>query len=162
MNLAHLHLIVNHAPLFGSLFALPFLVFGVIRGDERAFRSGAILLVFASAGTALSLFSGDGAAEFVSERIPDGGLELRIRTHEDRADVAAALTFAASLVAAAGSLRFKRVLSVGAAGLAAVAVVALALAAEAGGAIRHAEEVARCVQPTGDGGGSVNESASKK
>jgi uncharacterized membrane protein len=143
MNAAHLHLLVNHAPVFGVVFALALLGFGRYRRSEDLTRAGLLTLVVAALASLVAMLTGD-AAEDPVERLA-GVSKAAIHAHEEAAELAAIVTYVGGALALGGLALRRRATRVAArmAGLAAVAaVVAFALMARAanlGGQIRHAE-----------------------
>ena len=81
---AHLHLLVNHAPIFGSLFALALLIVSYFASPDILRRTALVVLVAtAIAGNAADL-SGD-AAEDAVRRFP-GVRHDDIEAHEGMAE----------------------------------------------------------------------------
>ncbi len=135
MNAPHLHLILNHSPLFAELAALLLLAAGgALR--RRDLVDAALVAAIATAPLAAATFvSGRAAADAVG-RI-DGIDQEAIGPHEEAAEIFAAVATVAALAAGA-ALRWRRVTAVAAAAV----VVALAIGlwtAERGGAIHHPE-----------------------
>lgn len=142
MTLAHLHLLVNHAPLFAAAFAVPILTWSLFRTDRGAWNAGVFLLVAGAVGAGLAQWSGEGAEEAV-EHLP-GVLESAIGEHEERAEVALVVAILSALVAVVGRIfgEKRHHLAIGITALFATAAFgAVAYAAKAGGEIRHAEEI---------------------
>lgn len=143
MNAAHLHLILNHAPLFALAAGFALLVWGVARNSYEVRLIARVAFVLAAVAAVAVYFTGK-AAEDVVENLP-GVLERAIEQHEDAGTAALAAIAATGIIAALGltihraSETLRRV-SVGA--LFAVSLLAFGLtawAANAGGAIRHPE-----------------------
>jgi hypothetical protein len=164
MNVAHVHLLVNHLPIFGSFFLLPVLVLAGILPQQRALLGLATgFAVMTAVGAVAADQSGEGAEEVVETlpRASEGALEL----HEERAEVAvasAALTAAFAVGTAAWSLRRGETsrAAVGATFVAgAVTAGAMAWTGWAGGQITHDEVRAgsAAVHPGGDAGGREGE-----
>lgn len=143
MNSAHLHLVLNHVPLFALAGGFALLVWGVVRNSHEVRLIARIVFVLAAVAAVAVYFTGR-AAEDVVENLP-GVLERAIEQHEDAGTAALAAIGATGIVAAIG-LTLRRAsdtlrrASLGA--LFAVSLVAFGLtawAANAGGAIRHPE-----------------------
>ena len=142
MDSVHLHLMLNHLPVVGTLFALLLLGFAILkRSDElKKVALGSFVIIAALATPAY--LTGEPAEE-LAEKLP-GVTESVIDPHEDAAKIAFALILSVGVVALTGLvfLRAKAVpqwfavsvlaLSIGAAG-------ALAWTANLGGQIRHTE-----------------------
>lgn len=82
MNAAHLHLMVNHLPLFAVLFALVFLAIGLWRPLLPVVRrAGLVLLVVGGLGGGAAYLSGEPAEEIVEEQAQFD--HDRVEEHED-------------------------------------------------------------------------------
>jgi len=84
-NAAHIHLMVNHLPVFAPLLAIPLLLLSLWRKEEKAIFIGAILLLVAgSLGGITSVLSGEEAEEYVEG---EPGVSMRaLSEHEERAE----------------------------------------------------------------------------
>ncbi len=143
MNSAHVHLLVNHLPLFAAMFGGVFLAVGLWRRWERIAKAGLILCVVAAVGAVLAVQSGERAEEVV-EGIA-GVSESTIEQHEEAGEAAqwgavllGALAFGALIVPDRRE-RLKRSASLATLGAALIAFVLVARAANLGGLIRHPE-----------------------
>lgn len=143
MNAAHIHLVLNHAPLFGVLAGIVLLLWGLLRRsyDVRLASYAAFIL---SALAAIAVYLTGGAAESLIED-PPGIKESAIERHEDIAKIAMVAIGATGALAAItvfvehSGLALRRSAL---AALLAVALVALGVvgyAANLGGQIRHPE-----------------------
>jgi uncharacterized membrane protein len=142
MNAVHLHLMLTHIPVLGTIFALLLLVVGMLkRSDELkkvAFWAFAVFAVFA-----IPVFLTGEPTEKVVERIP-GVSEAVIESHEEAATIAFGVILSLGAIALAGVmfLRSRPVPQ-----WFAVSVLALAIAtsgllgwtANLGGKVRHTE-----------------------
>lgn len=143
MNAAHLHLLLNHAPLYGLVAGVVLLFWGVVRGSaEVRLVARAALVVTALLGL-VAFFTGKGA-EHAIENLPHV-FGHRIERHEDAAAVALFGMLLTGLLAAVGlaidraSDRAKRV-AIGALFLVSIATFFFTgYAANLGGQIRHPE-----------------------
>ena|SRR5436309_2442964 len=83
----HIHLAINHSPLFAELFALCLILFGLLK-KRREFVTAAfvVAIVAALCGIAADL-SGNGAADFLTKaRPPIAGVDTKlIGEHDDAA-----------------------------------------------------------------------------
>lgn len=81
LNAAHLHLLVNHAPVFASVFALLLLVWGLIRKTAETRRIALAGAVVLGLSTLPAYFTGEPAEHAVGH---ETGIERkRIHEHED-------------------------------------------------------------------------------
>ena len=139
---AHLHLLVNHAPIFGSLFAFALLIASYFTSADVLRKTAFVLLIAtALAGTAADL-SGD-AAEDAIRGFPGVKREV-IHAHEDMADKAYILADILGVLALAGLIRWRRRPVPGGAALASVLATAFVAGAMVytgllGGQVRHTE-----------------------
>ena len=98
MNGAHLHLLVNHLPVFGFAIALVLLTTTMLRhGDRGMFLASVLVLVIAGGGALAAQFTGEPAEEVV-ENLQDVPKDL-IETHEEVALVATILAGVTALMA---------------------------------------------------------------
>jgi hypothetical protein len=139
---AHFHLLVNHAPIFGSLFALALLVASYFTSADVLRKTAFVILIAtAIAGHAADL-SGD-AAEDAIRGFPGVKRDV-IHAHEDMAERAYIFADILGVLALAGLVRWRR--RPVPAGAIAAAVLATAFVGGAmiytgllGGRIRHTE-----------------------
>ncbi len=151
MNTVHLHLMLTHVPVLGTVFALLLLGLGLVRRSEELKKSA--LWAFALfAAFAIPVFLTGEPAEEVAERLP-GVSKAAIETHEDTAKIAFGLVLSLGVIALGGLafLRKRQMPKWFAVSLFAWAVATsglLAWAANLGGKVRHTEIVTRAVLPT--------------
>lgn len=86
INAAHLHLVVNHLPIFATLFAIPVLAWGIIANQPVLKKLALISFMIAGLSAVLAVQTGEGAEEVV-ESVP-GVSEQVIHTHEEAAELA--------------------------------------------------------------------------
>lgn len=144
MNAAHLHLLINHLPILGSVFAIPLLMLALWRRSEPGTLYGAVLVLIVAAGGAVAADqTGEGAEEAV-EDLP-GVTESLIHQHEESAEVAVILALATAAVAIGATVltaRSGRVHPLATGILLSAALASSATMANvgwAGGQIRHTE-----------------------
>lgn len=142
MNAAHLHLMLNHFPVVGLLFAVAVLAWGVRRKNASLGKAGLVTVV-AAALTALPAFLTGEPAEKIAESLP-GVSHAVVERHAEAAKPALAVTLVAGGAALAGLwlARGKAVASWLAVSVLLIAVAAAALMARTanrGGQIRHTE-----------------------
>jgi uncharacterized membrane protein len=106
MNQTHIHLIITHLPIFGSLIGLVFLADGIWTRSNQTKIAAYALFIVSSIGAAMAYFTGEGAEEAV-ENI-QGVVEANINSHEEFAlfaYISFILLGAASLVGLVLTLR---------------------------------------------------------
>ncbi|UYZ63721.1 hypothetical protein [Hymenobacter weizhouensis] len=86
MNQAHVHLLLNHVPVLGSLFGLVVLAFGLLRRNTSVLRVGLVTLLVAGLLAIPTQLTGEGAEELVEEQ--PGVSHAVIHEHEEAAEVA--------------------------------------------------------------------------
>ncbi len=143
MDSVQIHLLLNHAPVMGSLLATALLAWGLFRKNEEIVRVSLYILVGSALAALPVYFSGEGAEEAV-EHLP-GVVENLIEDHEHLAKVAIMIMEGLGLAALGGiffSFR-KQTLPLWYAGLLlALGLVnggVMAQTAHLGGLIRHSE-----------------------
>ncbi|GAB3237281.1 hypothetical protein GCM10027346_28680 [Hymenobacter seoulensis] len=139
MNEAHLHLVLNHAPILGTLFGLVVLAFGIVRHDAILSKTGLISLVVAAVLCLPTQLTGEGAEEVV-EHLPGISHQL-IHAHEEAAELgfwALELTGALALVALLNKTR-PRLFRLAVLAGAILSFGLLARAGNLGGQISHPE-----------------------
>lgn len=143
MNAAHLHLLLNHFPVIGSVFLALLLAEAARRRSDELTRAALALAGVVGALAAAAYLTGE-PAESLVERLPDVS-EALIEAHEDAALVATivvgtlgALALLTLLLARNGRPLPRRAAAISL-GLALVACVAMGYTAYLGGRIRHTE-----------------------
>jgi uncharacterized membrane protein len=142
MNPNHLHLLLNHLPVLGTLFGLLLFVVAYIRRSEELTRASLVVFVLAGAAAVAAYLTGEGAEEVVENiGISDALIEL----HESAAFYALVAAIVLG-VFALGSLlfyyyrtRLPRSLSLTVLVLAIAASGLMAWTADLGGQIRRPE-----------------------
>lgn len=143
MNAAHWHLVLNHIPVLGTLFGIPFLVIGLIRHNRALIMSSFWVFFVVALLTIPTFLTGDPAEEVI-ERLP-GVSRTLIHDHEEAADPTFVVMMVLGAVALIGlfSERFKESLRKTTTAvvliLALVAAGMTAWTANLGGDIRHPE-----------------------
>jgi uncharacterized membrane protein len=142
MNPAHLHLMVNHLPVFAAAFALALLLWALLRPSDTLRRTALVLMVVAGLGGVASDRTGEDAEHFLENQ--PGFSETYLEPHEEAAEAALIASIAAGCLAV-GILVLSRGKSVGrgstllATVAALVVVAAMARTAWLGGKIAHPE-----------------------
>lgn len=153
MNDAHLHMVVNHFPIIGTIFGLGILVTGMFMKNNSVKNTAYILFVVAAIFAAFSMGTGEGAEELV-EDMPNIGHQI-IHEHEEIAEKFAIILYATgffglvSLFASYKKHRFATIFSYITLALALVAGVISKSVGTTGGEIRHTEIRANFVPTTG-------------
>jgi uncharacterized membrane protein len=139
---AHLHLLVNHAPIFGSLFALALLIASYFTSAETFRRTAFVILILTAIAGLTADLSGQ-AAEDAIRGFPGVSRDV-IHAHEDMGDKAYILAGVLGVLALGALVRWRR--SPIPASVTLVAVLATAFVGGAmvytgllGGRVRHTE-----------------------
>lgn len=152
LNPAHLHLMLNHIPLFGALFASLLIGWGLLRKSEDVLRLGLALAFVVGIATWGVMLTGEPAEEIV-ERMADVSRRT-IHAHEEASEWATYVLAAAGVVSllALWMVRKRRQagrgLSILALVISLVGLAAVSRAALLGGEIRHPEARPDFVAPT--------------
>lgn len=140
---AHLHLLVNHLPILGAVFALLILVYGLARKSDDVVRLGLLAFVLVGVAVVGAQLTGEPAEEAVEHLA--GVSEGLIHAHEEAAElstIALALTGVvalAALVLRRGGRRLARAATLATVALGLVGAGLVARAGNLGGQIRHPE-----------------------
>lgn len=143
MNLAHVHLLLNHFPVIGTLIALG-LFLGSIVGKSEDLKRAALVVFLGIALLAIPTYMSGNAAQSAITGLPGVSDALIVR-HEDAALLAYVFMEITGAFAWFGLWQFRRNSRLGSGTLSAVlflSVVTVGLMANAatiGGAIRHPE-----------------------
>ena len=107
MNDAHLHMVVNHFPIIGTIFGLGILIAGLILKNDVIKNVAYILFVVAAIFAGLSMATGEGAEEMV-EDLPNVGDQI-IHIHEEMAEKLAIVLYVLGGISLIGLfLNFKK------------------------------------------------------
>ena len=142
MNWAHLHLMLNHLPILGTVFGLALLGWAMLRQNEAMQRAALATFVLTALAAIPAFLTGEPAEEIV-ERMT-GTAKQAIEAHEETAVIALIAVEALGAMAMAALVLFrKRALARPLAGAALVFALAtagwMAQTANLGSRIRHAE-----------------------
>ena len=99
MNEAHIHLVVNHLPVFASLFSFLLLLAALVLRSKDLERAACVGLLFAALSAGAAFYTGE-PAEDIAETLPDVTHEL-IHEHEEAAEWAFRLAVAEGVLAGA-------------------------------------------------------------
>ena len=151
MNWAHVHLLLNHVPVLGTVFGLGLLGYAIIRRSDTLKRAALNTFVAVALVALPVYFTGEPAEELVEDAA--GVAQGTIDAHEDSALMSLIGVEVLGVVALAGLVisRRGRPVSPKITGVALVASLATAIAmawtANLGGRIRH-PEIGPGAQPT--------------
>ena len=161
MNDAHLHMVVNHFPIIGTIFGLGILVTGMILKNNSVKNTAYILFAVAAIFAAFSMGTGEGAEELV-EDMPNIGHQI-IHEHEEIAEKFAVILYVTgffglvSLFTSYKKYRFATLFSFITLALAIVAGVLTKSVGTSGGEIRHTEIRTNIISTTGAEQNTVDE-----
>jgi len=84
----HVHLAINHSPLYGEIFAFCLILFGLIRKRREFVTAAFVVCIIAALGAIASDLTGDKAADFVSHaKPPIAGVDTTlIKEHDEAAN----------------------------------------------------------------------------
>ena len=143
MNNAHLHLLLNHLPVLGSVLGLFLLIFSLWRKSIEIKRVSLVVFVLTAMSLVPTYLTGEPAEEMV-EHLP-GVSEALVGQHESAALVALSAALATGVVALAGLILLWRKnslpvwLALATLFLAVASSTLMARTANLGGQIRHTE-----------------------
>ena len=89
MNDAHLHMVVNHFPIVGTILAIGILIAGLLNKNQSIINTAYVLFIIGAVFGILSMNTGEGAEELV-EDMPGIGWKI-IHEHEEFAEKMALL-----------------------------------------------------------------------
>ena len=89
MNEAHLHMVVNHFPIIGTILAIGILIAGLLSKNRSIINTSYVLFVIGAIFGILSMNTGEGAEE-LAEDMPGIGWKI-IHEHEELAEKMALL-----------------------------------------------------------------------
>ena len=143
MNDAHLHLVLNHFPIIGTILGVGILITGIILKNNTVKSTAYALFIVAAIFAAFSIGTGEGAEELV-EDMPTVGKQI-IHEHEEMAEKLAIILYVLGTISLAGLfLNYKnhakaQLISYVAFVLAIVGVFFAIQTGTTGGEIRHTE-----------------------
>jgi len=143
MNDAHLHMVVNHFPIIGTIFGFGILIAGLVLKNKTLINTSYALFIVAAIFGAISMGTGEGAEELV-EDMPNIGKQI-IHEHEELAEKLAVVLYVLGTFSMAGLyLNFKnnakaKLLSFLILGISVIGLVLVQKVGTSGGEIRHTE-----------------------
>lgn len=84
-SLVHLHLLVNHSPLYCEMFSFAFLLVGVIRRNRTLVTAGLVIAAIGAVGGLAADWTGDGAADYFDHHNVPGVDKDAIKLHDEAA-----------------------------------------------------------------------------
>ena len=107
MNDAHLHMVVNHFPIIGTILAIGILIAGLLNKNQSIINTAYVLFIIGAVFGILSMNTGEGAEELV-EDMPSIGWKI-IHEHEELAEKMALLLDALGILSLLGFyLQYKK------------------------------------------------------
>ncbi len=100
MNDAHLHLVVNHFPIIGTILGFGILLAGIVLKNNTVKNVSYVLFIVAAIFAAFSMGTGEGAEEAVEE-MPNIGKQI-IHEHEEIAEKLAIVLYALGVISLLG------------------------------------------------------------
>jgi uncharacterized membrane protein len=155
MNDAHLHMVVNHFPIIGTILGLGILITGIILKNNILKSTAYALFIVAAVFAAFSMGTGEGAEELV-EDMPSIGKQI-IHEHEEMAEKLAIILYVLGTISLVGLfLNYKKhakaqLVSYLALIIAIVGVFFAQQTGTTGGEIRHTEIRANTVPIDAEG-----------
>ena len=139
---AHLHLLVNHAPIFGTIFAFALLIASYFTSADVLRKTALVVIILSAIAGVVANLSGD-AAEDAIRGFPGVKRQI-IHAHEQMGDKAYILGIILGVLALIALIKWRRRPVPGGVALAAVLATAFvggafAYTALLGGQIRHTE-----------------------
>lgn len=157
MSQVHLHLLITHLPVFGSILGALVLGYGLWVKSNQTKNAAYYIFIISAIGAAIAYFTGEGAEEAV-EKV-QGVSENIISLHEDAAMYALISLIALGIMSVTGLMvsRFKtsliKPISVCTLVLSLVCFGLVARTGYLGGQIRHTEIATGAIQNNGGGEG---------
>lgn len=143
MTDAHLHLVVNHFPIIGTILGFGILLAGIVLKNNTVKNVSYVVFIVAAIFAAFSMGTGEGAEEAVEE-MPNIGKQI-IHEHEEIAEKLAIVLYVLGVISLLGLYtNFKnhtkaKLVSYLALIIAAVGVFLAQQVGTTGGEIRHTE-----------------------
>lgn len=164
MSQVHIHLLITHLPVFGSVLGALVLIYALFARSIPTKNAAYLLFVISGIGAVVAYLTGEGAEEAV-EKMP-GVTEQAIEMHEDAAMaslIALIILGAFAIVALFLNMRktsFSRQVAIGILLVSFAGFGLVARTASLGGKIRHTEIAAdggAAAQPGEQGGGEAED-----
>ena len=89
LSVVHLHLAINHSPLYATLFGFFLLLIGMLKRNRSVATAGLVFAIVAALCAGAAFFTGDQAADVIKDSPPIAGVDKDlIREHNLAADFA--------------------------------------------------------------------------
>ncbi len=154
MNAAHIHLMLNHVPLFGAIAVTILFAVALFLRQQGVARAGLVIALLTALVAVVVYLTGEPAEELV-EDLP-GISETVMETHEETALIATIVIGVFAMVAVYGLFAFRHGVSMGFTKVLLVLslfpLAGMAYTAYLGGQIRHSE-----IRPAAAGAPSAGE-----
>ena len=143
MNDAHLHMVVNHFPIIGTILGAGILLAGILFKNNTVKNVAYVLFVIAAVFVAVSMATGEGAEEMV-EDMPAVGHDI-IHEHEEIAEKLALSLYVLGVVSLFGlyanikKLSQAKIAAILTLVISVIAIYFAQLTGTTGGEIRHTE-----------------------
>ncbi len=154
MNQTHIHLLITHLPIFGSILGAIVLAQGIWTKTEQTKVAAYYLFILAAIGAGIAYLTGESAAETVENL--QGVLEASIEEHEEFALFALISLITLGVAAIGGlylSLKKSSLSGTAASVILVISLVSFGLVARTGylgGQIRHTEVTNAAILPAGN------------
>ena len=107
MNDAHVHMVVNHFPIIGTIFGLGILITGIVMKNNVVKNVAYVLFCISAIFGFASMFTGEGAEE-IAENLPSVTDQI-IHEHEEMAEKLALVLYVLAGISLVGLyLNFKK------------------------------------------------------
>lgn len=166
MNDAHLHMVVNHFPIIGTILGLGILIAGLVLKNNTIKNTAYCLFVVGAIFSLASMATGEGAEEIVEE-MPSIGHQI-IHEHEEMAEKFALVMYVLGAISIVGLyMNVKNnakanIVSFLALTVAAVGVFLAQQTGTTGGEIRHTEIRANSTTTSGQSGFDAQSESSEE
>jgi uncharacterized membrane protein len=143
MNQTHIHLLITHLPIFGSLLGGIVLAHGLYTKSNQTKIAAYNIFIIAAIGAMIAYFSGEGAEESVEDL--QGVVEATIKQHEEFAIFALVSLMALGFASFIGILLtikkspLTRTMAIAIIFLSVISFILIARTGYLGGQIRHTE-----------------------
>lgn len=85
MNYVHIHLAINHSPLYATLFAFFVLLIGVVRRNRTLANAGLVITIIAALCGIAADFTGNEASDIIDHSPPIAGVDKTLIHEHDLA-----------------------------------------------------------------------------
>ena len=85
MEPTHVHLLINHYPIFATFIGFAILLFGLIKNNQTARVIAYVIFVSAAFVSFLAFQSGEGAEDIIEKLLPES--EQYLEAHEKAAEI---------------------------------------------------------------------------